>query len=283
MRNVTIQRLGSAGRRLARRFTAPLRPLPDFVVIGVMKGGTTSLFEYLLQHPRVAGGHRKELHFFDLNFRNETSAYRAHFPYRHHLRAAARAAGGPIRLGEASPYYVFHPGVPERLHRTLPEARLICLLRDPVSRAYSHYHHSVRRGYEDRSFAEALALESERLSGEEERILRDPGYSSAAHRHHSYFTRGLYADQLERWTARFDPDRLLLLRSEDFFADPVGQIHHVLEFLGLPSWTFDVQKAHKSVPYPPMDAGTRAALRQRFEEPNARLRDRFGDRFHWGD
>lgn len=244
-----------------------------------MKGGTTSLFRYLVQHPRVAGGIRKEIHFLDLYYRGGRGAYRSRFPTRLGLRA--RSIRGPVRVVEASPYYLFHPLAPGRARRVLPRARLIALLRDPVSRAYSHYHHAVRRGYETLSFDEAIEREPERVAGEAERIVREPGYQSFHHRHHSYLARGIYVDQIERWYAEFDPGRMLLLESEEFFAHPDRCLTRVLDFLDLPAWDFDTRRTHKAATYPPMDPALRRRLRSWFEPHDERLRERTGIDFRW--
>jgi len=94
--------------------------------------------------------------------------------------------------------------VPERVRALVPDARLVVLLRDPVARALSHYHHEVALGMEPLTFKAALEAEPERLDGEERRLVQFPGYVSVAHQHHSYLARGRYHEQLERWRARFD-------------------------------------------------------------------------------
>jgi hypothetical protein len=202
----------------------------------------------------------KEVHFFDLNYWRGADWYRSFFPRRDDRLA-----------GEATPYYLFHPAVPERIRETIPDARLVVLLRNPVDRAYSHYKKMRLMNIERRSFRKALAAEEGRLAGEEERLLADPRYRSKHHRRHAYVARGLYVDQLERWFAVFPRDRFLVLFSEDYFARPAEVYAEALDFLGLPPRRPEVHRAHNSISYQPLDPAVRAHLEERFAEPNARL------------
>ena len=148
------------------RLSYPWRKLPDFLIVGVMKGGTTSLFRYLVRHPQVLPPFRKEIKYFDCNYINGQNWYQAHFPLK------KKFVGGSKLTGEATPYYIFHPQAPMRIAEALPEAKIIILLRNPIDRAYSHYQHMVRVGREPLSFEEAIAAEPERLAGEAEKIGR---------------------------------------------------------------------------------------------------------------
>ncbi|MCU1449567.1 MAG: sulfotransferase, partial [Acidimicrobiales bacterium] len=132
-----------------------------------------------------------------------------------------------------------HPLAPAHAHATVPDAKLIVLLRDPVARAYSHWQHTAARGLDPLPFDEALASEVERLAGEEERLASDPNYRSDAHRLWSYASRGRYADQLERWLERYPRRQLLVLFSHDLYRDPSGTHSRALEFLGLPAAPLD--------------------------------------------
>jgi hypothetical protein len=278
-------------RRPARRFrvaTRHLRILPSFLIIGAQRAGTTSLFDYLSRHPDVAapsGGEEsvawpKELHFFDEKSWRGLDWYRSFFPTAV-ARRVARLRGGDLVAGEATPFYLFHPFVPERVAATLPDVRLIALLRDPTERAYSHYQLMRRKGWEDLSFPEALAAEPERLAGEEP-FLADPHYRNHHHRHHSYVARGLYAEQLERWLAHFPREQLLVLRAEDFLAHPAEVYAEVLGFLGLREWRLDDFTPRNRKPYAAIEPAARVLLEERFAEPNARLARLLGRDFGWG-
>lgn len=258
-------------RLAARMPSAALRALPDFVIVGTQKGGTTSLYDYLGRHPGVVPALRKEVHFFDLHFGRGVAWYRAHFPPRARLTLGRCRGGRRSITGEASPYYLFHPMVPARLRAVVPTARVIVLLRRPVERAFSHYRHEVRAGREHLSFEEALAAEDRRLDGEHDRLSRHPEAVSDAHRHASYASRGLYADQLTGWFRHFPRQQVLVLASEALFERPAQVYRQTLDFLGLAlsgPMRFPVRNQGHPLALAP---GARATLEERFAEPHRRL------------
>jgi hypothetical protein len=264
-----------------RAATGSARVLPDFLLIGAARSGSTSLFAILTTHPQVLAPSHKELHFFDRNYLRGLGSYRRMFPLESHKRLRARRLGRPVLTGEATTYYLFHPAVPERVGRDLPRARLIAILRDPVDRAYSHYQLSVRNGHETLSFEEALDAEEERLAGEEERLAADPAYRSPAHAYHSYVARGIYLPQLERWHRHVPRERLLVLRSEDLFERPGETVGEVTAHLGLDSHPGPLPEPRNRAVYGGMAEDTRERLRRRFEEPNRRLEEYLGRELGW--
>lgn len=280
-----------AARRTAKRAsrvitvpTIPLRGLPDFLIIGTQRGGTTSLYRYLQQHPAVLPAVlNKGIHYFDTNFDKGTAWYRSHFPTSIAKALRQRSSGERVITGEGSPYYSFHPLAPDRIADLLPEARFIFMLRDPITRAHSHYQHEVARGFEDLTFAEALAREDERLAGEEDRMIRDPSYYSYEHQHHSYAARGLYLNQIERWRARIEDERLLIIDSGEFFSDPDSSYRQVLRFLGLSDRSLPAYERMNAHTYDRMDPRALALLRDRFGEPDEALFEHLGRRLSWGE
>jgi hypothetical protein len=256
--------------RVARRATADLRALPDFVVIGAQKAGTTSLFRYLIEHPQIVGPAEKEVHFFDGRYERGVRWYRSRFP----LRAALERGGqsGRRRLTfEASPYYLAHPFVAPRMHEQLPEAKLVVVLRDPIARAWSHYRDNVARGTESKPFLEALHSEPGRLAPGIANITRgiDPG---PEYRNYGYVERGHYAAQLERWFAVYPRTQFLIVESRELFDDSAVTYERVLRFVGLDAPprlpAFDVYNA---TPDAGVDERARAFLHAAFDEPNRNL------------
>src|SRR3954464_5798431 len=203
------------------RATSGARPLPDFLIIGAQKAGTTALYAYLREHPAIAGPPWKEVSFFDRHHRRGARWYPGNFPNRLYLRGVhARTNARPV-VGEASPSYVFHPLAPERVAALVPNVRLIALVRNPIDRALSHYHHEVALGREPLSFEDALAAEDDRMHGQLERM-REPSYFSHAWWNYTYVSRGLYAEQLERWLEHFTRERLLIAPT-DHLGDQASQ------------------------------------------------------------
>jgi hypothetical protein len=246
--------------------------LPGFLIAGAERCGTTSMFHVLRQHPAVFGTalRKQEVHYFDVAYDRGLRWYQSQFPLRAVASAAARRVGAVPVAFESSPYYMFHPLAPERIHRDLPDVRLLVLLRDPVERAYSAHANHVGHGLETEPFERALELEDSRLAGEAERIIADPAYNSYSHRHHSYRTRGHYIDQLEHLERIFGRERILVIDSDDFFADPLPAYQQVLEFLGLPRFkpAFTPQNAR---PRAPMPQSVRAALDEHYRPYDERL------------
>ncbi len=266
--------LGTRLSFLYRLATSGLRSLPAFLLIGGMKCGTTSLYQYLARHPRVERGFTEEVHYFDLNFHRSLMWYRAHFPL------GRRGGDGPV-AGDDTPYYLFHPLVPERVARHLPEARLIVLLRDPVARAYSHYNHEHRRGREQLPFEQALTREEARLEGEEERLKEDALHVSWDHQRHSYMARGRYAEQLARWFRHVPRERFLILQSEEMFRDPASTVDRALEFLGLAPMDHQDYPVHNPGGYDPMPEAARDMLEEHFRPLNEDLFSLLGERYDW--
>jgi hypothetical protein len=266
--------LARASGQLLGRLGGRARLLPGFLVIGTKRGGSTSLYEYLVRHPDVTGCLlKKGSHYFDVNFSRGSSWYRSVFP----LDAGRRAI-----TGEASPYYMFHPLAPQRIAATLPQARLIAVLRDPVDRAWSHYQYERRLGSEELPFLDALQREPERLEGEVERMVVEPGYAGFAYRHFSYLARGRYAEQLERVYAAVPPSQVLVLQSEAMFADPGAELNRVWRFLGLEPHRLGEVPVFKAGRHgEPMPAPARHWLEQYFAAHNQRLYRLPGIDFRW--
>ena len=232
--------------------------LPDFVIIGAQKGGTSFLYHLLTLHPLVEPAARKELHFFDNPelFDHGAEWYRRCFP-RLNSKDGQRSM-----TGEATPYYLFDPPVAKRMAQIVPQARLIALLRNPIDRAYSHYQMQVKRGTEPRTFEEAIEQQ-----------------------HSSYMSRGIYVDQLLRWFEYFGKEQMLILKSEDFFARPVETLKVVLTFLDLPDWQPEApelqQRRHSGTYIQKLDPSTRQRLEAYFEPYNQRLYECLDVDFGW--
>jgi len=258
------------GYRAYGSATAGLRPLPDFLILGAQKAGTTALYAYLRWHPEITGPSFKEVSFFDRHYAKGERWYRAHMPVRRRSL-----------VGEASPSYLFHPLAPERVAGMLPGARLIALLRNPVDRAFSHYQHEVALGREPLSFGDAVDREDERMQGELERMLRDPSYFSLAWWNYTYVARGRYAEQLERWFAAFPREQLLVLFTEELSADTAATYRRVLDFLGVTARDLETYPRIFDRDYADMNPGTRARLHKEFENPNRRLASLLGRDLPW--
>lgn len=281
--NLPATRYGRLPERLQREFrkiTWRFRSLPDFLVIGCQKGGTSSLHGYLSQHPRLQPADVKEVHFFDGGLHpgwdkyvEGERLYRSYFGWRHFLHAQGRQSF------EASPCYMFNPLGPARMAAMVPDARLIVLLRDPVERAVSHYFHERRRGREILPILEALQSEADRLAP----VYASGNYKDERWINFSYVTRGLYAEQLERLFEHYPRERVLILESSEFYTDPKQALSQVLGFVGVDYNGFNADLTPVGVGNnrEKVDSAVYDWLSARFIEPNARLEDLLGRRFDW--
>lgn len=179
--------------------------LPDLVIIGAPRSGTTSLYRYLAAHPEIYMAKGKEAHFFDRKFHDGLDRYRAAF------------AGRTERLaGEATPTYMFSDEAMARMADAMPSARLVALLRNPVDRAYSHYWLHRERGREDRSFREAIEAEADAGS--------EPGPG--------YLANGRYHAALTSVRRHFPASQLHILLFEDLTGEPHVTYASICRFLG---------------------------------------------------
>ena len=264
-----------------RALTAQTRLMPDFLIIGANRCGTAALYQYLCEHPCFAPSFQREVHFFERNYAKGISWYRSYFPSVVYKYYATKFGKERFITGEATTYYIFHPHAPQRILQTIPGAKLIALLRNPVARAYAQYHQKVRQGREPLSFEDAIEAEPERLRNEKEKMAADERYDSIPYRDYSYLTRGLYVDQLAHWMSLFPKEQILILGSEDLRANPAAVIQDVLRFLELPRWEPKAHNNYGQAEYPRMEAKLRSRLVDYFAPHNRRLYEFLGRDFGW--
>jgi hypothetical protein len=200
--------------------------LPNFLIIGAMKAGTTSLYYYLQEHPQVYMSPVKEPRFFayggNPGFRGPGDDD-AHLRVIHDFEEYQKlfqAVQGEIAIGEASVQYLVSPQAAERIHQLIPTVKLVVIFRQPAERAFSNYAARVRRGREWLSFVEALEQEQARIS---------------QNWHPVWFYRqnGYYATQFKRYLKRFQREQIRIYLYEDLQTDPLGMMQDMYRFLGV--------------------------------------------------
>jgi hypothetical protein len=247
---------------------------PGFLIIGAQKCGTTSLFHYLSQHPDLNLPVTKEIHFFDLQYEKGIDWYESKFP-------SADTSCEKI-TGEASPYYLFHPLVPERVATHFPTIKLIVMLRNPVDRAYSHFMHQRKLNEEPIDlFETAIAMEDVRTTGEEEKLKFGLVDESLPHRRHSYVNRGYYYEQIKRWLKYFPMSQLLFVKSEELFQHPTKVLEEIYIFLNISRIMPSNLKPKNTNTYPEMLDDTRINLNIKFNEDSRKLKELLGAKFSW--
>jgi len=217
-----------------------IKSKPDFLIIGAQKAGTTSLYRYLSQHPQILENNTwKEIRYFDLpeNYSQGWGWYLGHFP--------SKVRKGNKLTCDASPSYLYFKQIPKLIKQDLGNIKMIAVLREPVSRAYSAWqmYHSFADNLNDtlrsiadhRTFAEAIEQEL------------TPEYNTAKYPY-DYINRGKYAEQLENYYNYFNPDSILVLNNDDFRQDLGSVLNQVCNFLDighLPPETFEKLKQEK--------------------------------------
>jgi hypothetical protein len=267
-------------RRLRGQIGGRSHLLPDFIIIGAARSGTTHLLGQLNAHPNVLPG-PAEVHFFDSHrYTYGLSWYRLRFPATKARQHALAEGLRPVLTGESSPSYLSHPHAPARVARGVPQARLLVLLREPAARAASHWAWCLRQCGETRSFREAV--EAEIGPPGDERGLRIPSDKRA--NDPLVVRRGIYQLQLERWLTHVPRERMLIVQSERWFRDPPAVMAEVCDFLELPRLA-DLPRVmrNRNKPHDPFDADVLARLRAFYRPHNAALAEFLGMDLDWDD
>ena len=215
------------------------------------------MFYYLSQHHELELSSQKEIHYYNYHRFNgkDLNWYKSFFP----LRGTAK------KSGEASPYYLFDPRVPEQLKQDIPNVKLIALLRNPIDRAYSAYSMNARRvSGSFPSFEQAIANQD--MSQEASRL---------------YLWRGLYAQHIESWLRYFARDQFLFIKAEEFFMDPKTVLRDVYHFLDISEVFPHNLRAQEVGEYAELQPQLRGELEDFFSAPNRTLADLLGPRFSW--
>lgn len=265
-------------RRLARcrvalrTPTSRLRQLPDFMIIGAQRAGTSSLYRYLAAHQAIRPSLRKETEYFSRERHLSEAWYRSHFPLRWQSG----------RAFEATPDYLCFPGTAAAIAERLPDLQVVVLLRDPIERAWSHYRHMVRLGFESLDFECALAAEESRIRPDLDALSSGVlDYRPNSFLRFNYVYRGMYAAQLEPWLANFDRGRVHVEFTEDLMADPASALGRVTDFLGVAplgagTWGNRSYAAGTPIQVAPVPEASRLDLRGTFAGPNADLAELLG-------
>ena len=236
-----------------------------FLIIGVGKGGTTSLYSYITKHPQILPAIKKEIHFWSFNFHRGIDWYRAHFP--------PISESTKFLTGEASTTYFDAEYAACRIFHFFPKIKLILILRNPVDRAVSHYYHQVRLNKEFRSCEVAINSQLEKLSK-----ISHPYYWNYAG---DYIASGIYVEFIKKWLAIFPREQLLILKSEEFYSDSAITMKQVFNFLGLLDYHIPDYPKLNAGSYSSISESLRQKLSDYFQLHNQRLEEYLGMKFNW--
>ncbi len=243
---------------------------PNFIIIGAQKSGTTSLENYIAQHPQVIPAIKKETHFWYRDFDKGINWYLAHFP--------PIPKSENFITGEATPNYLENYQTAQRIYNVFPEVKLLVILRNPIDRAFSQYNHWIRLNWDDRSFETAINSELEILSKNPEKPQGDKSYWQQPG---NYIGRGIYVEFINKWLAVFPREQILILKGENLYQKPVETMKQVFEFLGLPEHQLPEYRKLNPGSYSPISDGMRQKLSAYFQPHNQRLEEDLEIQFNW--
>ncbi len=276
------ERIGIKFEIFTRQLTVPIRILPSFIIFGVPRCGTTSLYNYLVQHPSIIPALTKEINFFALNFLKGVSWYKMHFPIILEKYKIKKDFRDYFMTGEGSATSIYHPHASSRIKKTIPNVKLIVMLRNPVDRALSQYFKIVKIGREKLSFEEAIKAEEGRIRDERKKMLQEENYYSLKIHRFSYLSGGKYIEYLKPWFDLFSKEQILVLKSEDLYEEPAKIYKKTLKFLNLPEWELPQYKKYNYLDdKPKMNPIIRKNLVDYFRPYNEKLYKYLGKNFRW--
>tara|TARA_B100000029_G_scaffold103718_1_gene94261 strand:+ start:9317 stop:10213 length:897 start_codon:yes stop_codon:yes gene_type:complete len=265
--------------------TSPLRILPEVIIIGVGRGGTTSLFHYLSQHPCIRGSAYDELGFFDENYHLGINWYRSLFPTKSSGNEIMKKFGRFLTY-EVTPQYLRKPWVAKRILETYPNMKLIVMLRNPIDKSLSHYHLAKRNNHKllkkdgkIMSFDEVVDKDIKFLSNLDMNNLDENYFRNVITK--TFLGRGFYAQFFNEWFKVFSRKQFLILSTEELADQTQNVLKQIFRFLNIPEMDIpDIQK-HNTGKYDSMNENTRHKLAEFFHEHNQNLYKLLDRDFGW--
>ncbi len=281
MKNVLFYDVSKNLFRLYCSLTHFLHVYPDYLIIGAAKCGTSSLHDYLLQHPNTGQSLTKQIHFFDRYYNRKISWYKVSFPFVWTKFFTEKIKRRKFVTGEATPHYMTHPLAAQRASLIVPNAKIIVMLRNPVDRAYSHYHMEKAHNKEELTFEEAISQEPERIKDEIEEMLNNKNNSGRNYPHRAYIKSGEYLEQIKKWRDLFPQENFLFIDSAEFNKNPSKVYNDTLRFLGLSPYELEKYKKIRKRKYEKMNNQTRNKLVDYFRTHNKELFEYLNLKFDW--
>lgn len=252
----------------------PFRTKPSFLIIGSQKAGTTSMHYYLNQNSYIESPVIKETHFFNMHYDRKMHYYRSIFPLKKKN----------IQTFESTPDYLDHPLAPELCYKHLPDVKIIVLLREPVSRAFSHFNFIKRRREEENklTFEEALEREEERVQKAFDIMPKDRYHSGRIFSDYAYKRKGEYAKHLKNWLKFYPKHHFYFINFKDFIINPANILEGVCNFLDIPyEHITTVRHQNKTIYNNPIKDDTKQMLSNYYLLHNEELFKLIGQKYDW--
>ena len=258
--------------------TGFIRVIPDFLVIGAKRCGTTSLYQHLPEHPCISKSPYDNMGFFNDNFHLGVNWYKSFFPTTF-TRNKIKSKFGDFLAFDVTTKYMEEESTANNVYQTKPNMKIIIILRNPVDRAYSQYHLSVRQTAERRSFEDVVEENMNRLNKEShEHYEIKPRFSA---KEDNYLKKGLYALQLKYWLKIFPRENILIVSTEEFESNQQIIYNKIFEFLNISKFEVKNTKKMEKGNYLPMKSETRNLLLDYFRPHNHELFELINMEFDW--
>lgn len=276
MENNIRNSLSSKYNRFFKRgiagITASNRVLPNFIIIGTVRSGTTSLYYNICEHPSVLPAAYDEIGFFDSNFHLGIDWYRSMFPTEKKMEEIKKDTGFAI-TGEDTPFYFWKKEAVDRIFQALPDVKIIAIFRNPVDRAYSNYNLGIRKNTEKLTFEETIE--------EETRFLENHTFRDTIDGRRSYLSKGMYENQIKLWFNIFPRKQIHMLSTEDMQQKPKQELLKIFRFLEIPEYTIKNPQKLKLAKYEEMNVETRKKLLDFYKPYNEDFFQIIQQRFNW--
>jgi len=266
-------------KKFYRNLTSSSRVLPDFIIIGAGRAGTTALYTYLIQHPSIITASTDndepvaDLHFFEYMISDKISWYKSHFP---------RKSKNSFVTGEFTSTYMYHKKVPERIFNLIPKIKLIVILRNPIDKAYSTYNQQSHFNEVTSSFEETIKAEFARIDlikNHIEYTNNNPNFDNYVE--YNIIRHGIYFNYLEKWFKIFPKKQIFVVDSNELENFPQQTLNKVFEFLNLSPHEIPNLAKVNIGKYSPMTESTRQSLIEFYKPHNAKLNNLLGTNFDW--
>ena len=252
--------------------TASSRVLPDFIIIGTVRSGATSLYYNICEHPSVLSADYDEIGFFDSNFHLGIEWYRSMFPTKKEMDDVKKETGFAI-TGEDTPFYFWKKEAAKRIYDMNQNSKILSIFRNPVDRAYSNYNISVIAKTENLTFEDAIDEEIDFLSKH--------SFRESVDRRRSYLAKGIYEEQIKIWMEIFSKKQIHLLSTEDMSNNPQNTLQDIFKFLDIPQYEIKKPQKQKANTYEKMKSQTRDRLLEFYKEHNEKFFKIIEKKFEW--
>ena len=276
MNNSIRNSLSSKYQRFIKRgfsgITASTRVLPDFIIMGTVRSGTTSLYYNICEHPSVLPAAYDEIGFFDSNYHLGIKWYQSMFPKQKEMQEIKKNTGFSI-TGEDTPFYFWKKEAIDRIFQCLPNVKIIAIFRNPVDRAYSNYNLGLRMNTEKSTFEETIDEEIE--------FLENNSFRDSIERRRSYVTKGIYEKQIKSWFDVFPRKQIHILSTEEMQQNPQDELLKIFKFLEIPEYIIKNPQKQKLAEYEKMKMETRKKLLNFYKSYNENFFEMIKQRFNW--